>query len=85
MLAEEFEREFECLNENTEKRITFLVPVKKEITKKDKNGNDKVTKISYKIKFIDSYRFLSTSLSNLVSNFQILLVIYLKGFIMIGA
>ena len=67
-LAEEFEGEFECLGENTEKYITFSVPIKKEITKKDKNGNDKITKISYKIKFIDSYRFMSTSLSNLVSN-----------------
>ena len=67
-LAEEFEREFECLGENTEKYITFSVPVKKEVTKKDKNGNDKIIKISHKIKFIDSYRFMSTSLSNLVSN-----------------
>ena len=67
-LAEEFEREFECLGENTEKYITFSVPIKKEITKKDKNGNDKITKISYKIKFIDSCRFMSTSLSNLASN-----------------
>ena len=67
-LAEEFEGEFECSGENTEKYITFSVPIKKEITKKDKNGNDKITKISYKIKFIDSYRFMSTSLSNLVSN-----------------
>ena len=41
---EEFETEFECLRENTEKYITFSVPVKKEITKKDKNGNDKITK-----------------------------------------
>ena len=54
-LAEEFEGEFECLGENTEKYITFSVPIKKEITKKDKNGNDKITKISYKIKFIGSY------------------------------
>ena len=44
------------------------MPIKKEITKKDKNGNDKTTKISYKIKFIDSYKFMSTSLSNLVNN-----------------
>ena len=65
---EEFEEEFECLGENTEKYITFSLPIKKEITKKDKNGNDKITKMSYKIKFIDSYRFMSTSLSNLVSN-----------------
>ena len=67
-LAEEFEGEFECLGENTEKYITFSVPIKKEIIKKDKNGNDKITKISYKRKFIDSYRFMSTSLSNLISN-----------------
>ena len=33
-LAEEFEGELECLGENTEKNITFSVPIKKEITKK---------------------------------------------------
>ena len=44
------------------------MPIKKEITKKDKNGNNKIKKISYKIKFIDSCRFMSTSLSNLVNN-----------------
>ena len=54
--------------ENSEKYITFSVPIKKEITQKNKNGNDTITKIPYKIKFIDSYRFMSTSLSNLVSN-----------------
>ena len=59
-LAEEFEGEFECLGENKEKYITFLVPIKKEITKKDKNCNDKIIKISYKIEFIDSHRFMST-------------------------
>ena len=52
-LTEEFKGESECLGENTEKHITFSVPIKKEITKKDTNGNDKITKISYKIKFID--------------------------------
>ena len=62
-LAEEFEGEFECLGENTEKYITFSVPIKKEITKKEKT-----VKISYKIKFIDSYRFMSTSLSKVVDN-----------------
>ena len=67
-LAEEFEGEFECLGENAEKYITFSAPIKKEITKKDKKGNDKITKILYKIKFIDSFRFISTSLSNLVCN-----------------
>ena len=56
------------LGENTEKYLTFSVPIEKEIMEKDKNGNDKITKISYKIKFIDSCRFMSTSLSNLAGN-----------------
>ena len=59
-LAEEFKGEFECLGENTEKYITFSVPLKKE------SNNSK--KITYKLKFIDSYRFMSTSLSSLVDN-----------------
>ena len=67
-LTEEFEGEFECLGENIEKYITFSVSIKREITRKDRNGNDKITKISYKILIIDSYRFMSTSLSNLVSD-----------------
>ena len=56
------------MGENTEKYITFSVRIKKETTKKDKNGNDRITKISCKVKFIDSWRLMSTSLSNLVSN-----------------
>ena len=69
-LAEEFEGAFEFLSENTEKYITFSVPIKKEIIKKDENGNDKIMKISYKINFIDSYRIMSTSLSKLIDNFS---------------
>ena len=67
-LAEEFEGEFECLGVNIEKYITFSVPIKKETPKNDRDGNDEIKKISYKIKFIDSYRFVSTLLSNLVHN-----------------
>ena len=67
-LAEEFEGEFVCFGGNTEKYITFSVLIKKEITKKDKKGNDKIIKTSYKIKFIDSFRFMSKSLSKLVDN-----------------
>ena len=67
-LTEEFEGEFECLGENTEKYITFSVPVKKEITKRDKDGNDKASKISCKIKFIDSFRFMPCSISNFLDN-----------------
>ena len=50
-LAEEFEGEFECLGENTEKYMTFPMPIKREITKKAKDDNDKITKISYQNKF----------------------------------
>ena len=67
-MAEEFEGEFECLGENTEKYITFPCQSKRKLQKKGKNRNDEITKISYKIKFIDSYRTMPTSLSNLVSN-----------------
>ena len=44
------------------------MPIKKEITKIDKDGNDKIMKVSYKIKFIDSFTFMSSSLLSLVDN-----------------
>ena len=56
------------MGKNTEKYITFKIPVKKEITKIDKDGNDKIMKISWKIKFTDSCRFISSSLSSLADN-----------------
>ena len=57
----EFEGNFECLGENTEKYITFSVPIKKKIENKD-------IEITYKIIFIDSFRFMATSSSKLVDN-----------------
>ena len=57
----EFESNFECLGESTEKYITFSVPIKKKIENKD-------IEITCKIKFIDSCRFMATSLSKLVDN-----------------
>ena len=60
-LVKEFEGNFECLGETTEKDITFSVPIKKKIENKD-------LEITYKIKFIDSYRFMASSLSKLVDN-----------------
>ena len=47
---------------------TFSVPIEKEITKIDKDGNKSVVTISYKIKIIDSTRFMASLLSNLVDN-----------------
>ena len=51
---------FECLGKTAEKYITFSVLIKKEL----QNGN----KITYKINFIDSFRFMSSSLSSLVDS-----------------
>ena len=59
-LAKEFEGQSEYLGKNTEKYITFSVPIKKQ----PDNGKA----ITYKIKFIDSFRFMPSSLSNLVDN-----------------
>ena len=59
-LAKKFDGQFECLGENTEKYINFSVPIKKEL--------DNSKTITYKLKFIDSLRFMSTSLSSLADN-----------------
>ena len=61
-LVKEFDGNFDCLGENTEKYITFSVPIKKMIE------NKASIEINYKIKFIDSCRFMSSSLSKLVDN-----------------
>ena len=59
-LAKEFGGQFECLWENKEKYITFSVPIKKEL--------DNSKRIKQKVKFMDSFRFVLTSLSKLVNN-----------------
>ena len=59
-LAKEFEEQFECLGENTEKYITFSLPINKQLD----NGKT----VAYKLEFIDSFKFMSTSLSILVNN-----------------
>ena len=46
-LVKEFDGNFDCLGENTEKYITFSVPLKKKIENKN-------LEITYKMKFIDS-------------------------------
>ena len=74
-LAREFKGCFECLGENTEKYITFSVLIKEE------HDNDKTAKknmamvkqlknktTTYRLKFIDSYRFMQCSLSTLADN-----------------
>ena len=43
-LAEEFNKQFTCLGENSEKYITFTVPIEKESTRSDENGEE-ITKL----------------------------------------
>ena len=59
-LAEEFKGEFECLGENTDKHISFSVPIKKE--------HDNNETITYKIKFVDTCRLMPSKLSDFVGN-----------------
>ena len=59
-MAKEFKGNFDCLGESAEKYITFSVPIKKE----HDNGKTSI----YRLKFIDSCRFMQDSLSNLVNN-----------------
>ena len=63
-LANEFETKFGCLEENTQKYKTFSVPIATEVIKTDKDGDESVLTISYKIRFIGSVRFMATSLSS---------------------
>ena len=45
-----------------------MAPIGKEATNIDKDVNESVVIISYRVKFIDSARIMATSLSNLVDN-----------------
>ena len=53
-LGNEFESQFECLGENSEKYKTFSFPIRKETRNAHEDGNDDIASISYKIKFINS-------------------------------
>ena len=66
-LSNEFERQLECFGENTEKYKTFI-PIYTKVKIIGKDSNESVVTISYKIKFIDSARFMLTSLSDLDDN-----------------
>ena len=67
-LVEEFEKQFIYLGENTAKYIKFLVPVQKEVSRIDKNGEEITKTVSYRLQFIDSAIFMASSLSSLVNN-----------------
>lgn len=74
----EFEGQFQCLGENTEKYITSSLPTKKEIE------NSKT--LTYKLKFIDGVRFMAISLTifanDFANNFDLMcrVILYLQMF-----
>ena len=47
--ANEFKERFECLRKNIEKYKTFSAPIEKDVTKIDKDGNESVVIIYYRI------------------------------------
>ena len=59
-MAKESKGKINCIGDNMEKYTTFPVPIKK--------GCDNGRTITNKLKFVDSFRFMSTSLSELVNN-----------------
>ena len=67
-LAEEFEKQFTCLGEITEKYITFSAPIQKGVTRIDKNEEEIIKIISYTLQFTNSARFMASLLLSLANN-----------------
>ena len=67
-------QESTCLGKNTGKYITFTVPIKKEVTRIDENGEE-ITKI-----YLTYYSLLIAE-DSWQAHYQILLIICLKDFI----
>ena len=63
-LGKDFNGYFSCIGENTEKYISFSITFIKE----NANSNKKKKPDAYSLRFIDSFRFMNTSLDNLVKN-----------------
>ena len=72
-LPEEFKKQFICLGENTEKYLTFSVPILKEVARIEKNGEE-ITK-----KYLRHYNLLTVQ-DLCQAHYQVLLIILLKEF-----
>ena len=64
-LAKEFKSEMKCIPQNTNKYMSFSIPIKKEVIESD---NQKKKVITYDIKFMDTARHINRALSTLVDN-----------------
>ena len=62
-ISKDFNGYFECTGENTEKYITFSM----NVVEKDTSINKKRPE-TYRLTFIDSYRFIGSGLESLVKN-----------------
>ena len=56
------------MKKNKEKYKNFSVSIEKKIRKVENDGNESAVTISYKTKFIDSARFMTSSSSKLVDD-----------------
>ena len=59
---------FEGLRENTENYKIFSIPIEKEVTKINKDGNENFVTTPYKINFVDRAKFMAIWSSNLAGN-----------------
>ena len=67
-LSEEFKKHFTSLGKKTEKYISFIVPIEKQVTRIDKNEGEITKNTTYILQFIESAIFMASSLPNLVSD-----------------
>ena len=65
-LAEQFKSELQCIPVNTNKYISFSIPIKKKVYANSKSTKKKL--LTYNLKFIDSARHMNKSLSKLVDS-----------------
>ena len=65
-LAKEFSSELQCIPVNTNKYMSFSIPIRKKVYANTKNTKKKY--VTYNLKFIDSVRHVNASLCNLVDN-----------------
>ena len=67
-LVKGFEEEFNGLRQNIEKYKTFPVPIINEVKRIDKNRKEITKAIYHKSEFIDTARFMASSLSDIIDN-----------------
>ena len=57
-----------CIPLDTNKYMSFSIPIKKEIKEQNEQKETKKKMITYNLKFIDSAKHMNSALSTLVDN-----------------